>query len=64
MVNKLKQERGHELGMKRTQNTKKDLPTSNLSVKRHQPLKWGNVPTKLTTHQMRIIKGFHEHGRL
>ncbi len=30
----------------------------------YEPQKWGNMPTKLTIHQMKVIKGFHKRGWL
>ncbi len=45
MVNKFEQDRGHELGMKRTLK-KKDPPTSGLNVDEDILSKVGRVPTK------------------
>jgi hypothetical protein len=62
MVNKFKQEKGHELGVKRTRKKKRDPPTNNLMSMRTSTFKVGEGTHQTNYFHQERVKGFHEYS--
>lgn len=64
MINKFKQDKGHELEVKRTWEEKKNPTINGLIVDEGINLQSGGNTHKIDYFHQTRVKGFREHGRL